>query len=78
MSVLWSMMRPLPGTKGHQSPHTLRPPQHLKPQSQSAKSKPAIQTQKPVHQSKLQPSAESTKVKKTRKLRKTKASLRSE
>jgi len=78
MSVLWSMMRPLPGTKGHQSPHTLRPPQHLKPQSQSAKSKPAIQTQKPVQQSKLQPSAESIKVKKTRKLRKTKASLRSE
>src|SRR5207245_8209081 len=38
MSVLWSMMRPLLGTKGHQSPHTLRPPQHLKPQSQSAKS----------------------------------------
>jgi len=83
MSVLWSKMRPIPGTRTHQSNHQQQYYQHLKPQPHPAVSRPSTQIQKHIEQPKLVPKTEqprsnatseaATKSKKARKPRKTKS-----
>ena len=83
MSVLWSKMRPIPGTRTHQSNHQQKHYQHLKPQPHPAVSRPSTQIQKHIEQPKLVPKTEqprsnatseaATKSKKARKPRKTKS-----